>query len=177
MPNELLANLPTWAVRLQQALEHDDVTHRFFQLATVDEHNRPNNRTVVFRGFGDDVSVLTLVSDTHSAKCREMHYQPNVTVCWYMPHTREQFVLRCRAAVKTIADDRALVLSHWNALSQQAQSDYMKNKSGGDITTPPPWFCVIELTCHWVDYLNLHHGADSNRYYKKHPRTGSWSIA
>ena len=64
---------------------------RFLQMATVRADGRPGNRTVVFRGFLNDTSLLTFVSDLRSSKLADLAKSPWVEVCWYFPVTHEQF--------------------------------------------------------------------------------------
>jgi PPOX class probable FMN-dependent enzyme len=64
---------------------------RYLQLATVDQQQRPTNRTVVFRGFWEQTNWLKFITDTRSQKYTHLQQQPWAEACWYFPKTREQF--------------------------------------------------------------------------------------
>jgi len=86
--------LPPWRSPLARALHRNrSLAHvRFLQLATVRADGRPANRTVVFRGFGDDGS-LRFVTDARSAKAEQIAHCAWGEACWYFTKTREQFRL------------------------------------------------------------------------------------
>ena len=66
---------------------------RFLQLATVDRHNCPRNRTVVFRGFVEGTQTIMLAVDSRSEKLEQLTHNPHAAICWYFSKTREQFRL------------------------------------------------------------------------------------
>ncbi|MEI6429792.1 MAG: Npun_F5749 family FMN-dependent PPOX-type flavoprotein, partial [Pseudanabaena sp. ELA607] len=63
----------------------------YLQLATVDQKQRPTNRTLVFRGFWAETNWLKFITDTRSQKYTHLQQQPWAEACWYFPKTREQF--------------------------------------------------------------------------------------
>jgi PPOX class probable FMN-dependent enzyme len=98
---------------------------RFLQLATVDEHQRPHNRTVVFRGFLPDSNILQIASDRRSDKISHLSLNPYAAICWYFAKTREQF--RLSGQVVTVTAETSLNWQQqarqtlWQQLSPQAQ--------------------------------------------------------
>jgi PPOX class probable FMN-dependent enzyme len=85
----------SWKTALAASLKKNssDVTARYLQLATLRADGRPNNRTVVFRGWLGERDVLTFVTDSRSAKVQEVARDSSAAACWYLPITREQFRL------------------------------------------------------------------------------------
>lgn len=93
--------IPPWKSLLLGALHRNrsDRGVRFLQLATVDLHNHPRNRTVVFRGFVDNRSTIMLAVDSRSEKLEQLEHNPHAAICWYFSKTREQFRLTGHIAI------------------------------------------------------------------------------
>ncbi len=168
-----ISTLAPWRSPLARALHRNRSRpySRYFQLATVTAAGRPANRTVVFRGWLPDTDTLTLVTDQRSAKVADMIAHPWGEACWYFTHTREQFrlggplsLVTASATEPTLASarDRA-----WTALSDAARQQFywphpaQPRQPDADFfprdldATPPPGFCLVLLTPHQVDHLEL----------------------
>ncbi|MEM9567473.1 MAG: pyridoxamine 5'-phosphate oxidase family protein [Cyanobacteria bacterium P01_E01_bin.34] len=92
-----------WKSLLLAALHRNrsDRSVRFLQLATVDCHNRPRNRTVVFRGFAEGRATIMLAVDSRSEKLEQLEHNSHAAICWYFSKTREQFRLTGQVTVVT----------------------------------------------------------------------------
>ena len=88
-----MSGLAPWRSHLAHALHahRHQPESRYLQLATVNVHHRPTNRTVVFRGFWQETNWLKFITDTRSQKFAHIQHQPWAEACWYFPKTREQF--------------------------------------------------------------------------------------
>jgi hypothetical protein len=62
-----MATVPAWRGSIQRLLqEYPAITSKFLTLATVDEHNKPRARYVVFRQWHDDNSLIVVSDNRHS---------------------------------------------------------------------------------------------------------------
>jgi pyridoxamine 5'-phosphate oxidase len=145
---------------------------RYFQLATVNSSGQPTNRTVVFRGFLDDQNQLKIITDIRSAKIQDIEHQPFAEACWYFTKTREQFRLTGQLQLITAQelnpDLQKARQATWQNLSDPARSQFswpapaqpMADKSafeveGNDAANPHDNFCLLLLTPHRIDHLQL----------------------
>ncbi|WP_347277920.1 Npun_F5749 family FMN-dependent PPOX-type flavoprotein [Leptolyngbya sp. FACHB-711] len=192
--------LAPWQAALTGALHRNRslIYSRYAQLATVrssptqsspSENGsgasyRPANRTVVFRGFLDDMNQLKFITDDRSDKAAQIEQNPWGELCWYFPKTREQFrLLGTLTIVRADFGDRTLVQARqtqWQDLSDAARLQFAWAASGqlrtaeSDFTPPPPNaiepppnFCLLLLDPVQVDHLLLR-GDPQNRYvYQK----------
>ena len=96
-----------WKSLILAALHRNrsDKGARFLQLATVDLHHRPRNRTVVFRGFLEGTASVMLAVDSRSEKLEQLQSNPHAAICWYFAKTREQF--RLTGTMTAIGPDSA----------------------------------------------------------------------
>ncbi|NJL91303.1 MAG: pyridoxamine 5'-phosphate oxidase [Coleofasciculaceae cyanobacterium SM2_1_6] len=85
-----------WRSPLARALHLNRslVYARYFQLATIDSHGYPANRTVVFRGFLGETNQIKIITDLRSQKASQIRDHPQGEICWYFPKSREQFRFR-----------------------------------------------------------------------------------
>ena len=163
---------------------------RYLQLATIRADGRPANRTVVFRGFlGDSLSIM-VVTDTRSAKARELDAAPWAEACWYFPMTREQFRLGGRAVV--VREDpgdemtRQARRDAWRTLAEATRQSFTWPVPGEprdpaaafaeaepDPETPPATFGLIVLDPIEVDHLELD-GNPQNRWAYRRDDDGQW---
>lgn len=93
--------MPEWQTMLQQtfALEGDNIHAKFFQVANVDETGLAQNRTMVFRGFDDE--LILAVTDIRSDKVAQWQQQADAQLCWYFNNSREQFRMSCKVVLIT----------------------------------------------------------------------------
>ena len=86
-------SLTPWRSHIARALHRNRSKpySRYLQLATVNTHGLPTNRTVVFRGFLENSNQLQIITDLRSDKVTDIRHQPWGEICWYFTKTREQF--------------------------------------------------------------------------------------
>ncbi|MFH7241546.1 MAG: Npun_F5749 family FMN-dependent PPOX-type flavoprotein [Spirulina sp.] len=167
---------------------------RYVQLATLAAHGRPTNRTVVFRGFYGHSNALMFVTDTRSAKVRDLTGTPWGELCWYFTQTREQFRL-AGAIILVTADtaDPALLQARqdrWESLSEASRQSFhwptpgtpRHDDSGFEVSAelahhpgPPPRFCLGLLQPDGVDHLELR-GNPQTRTQYQYIGDGQWTV-
>ncbi len=173
--------LPPWRSDFARALYQmrNDPTAKYFQLATVRPDGTPANRTLVFRGFDDPGSRLTMVSDLRSRKIEELRSRPEAEICWYFTETRDQF--RMAGPIAILGPDRnddqsRLRRRIWSEMSHNARemfwwptpADPRANKDAfqqapEDRGEPTATFAVLVLTPLRVEHLRLR-GEPQNRW-------------
>ncbi len=164
---------------------------RFVQLATVRTDGRPAIRTVVFRGFLDDMRKLAFTTDSRSAKRSEIQANPRGEICWYFPVTREQFrvggVLALVGPESTHPALRQARADVWAELSDEVRASFtwptprerLKSVALSFAPLPassPPVenFLLMTLTATEVDHLELH-GEPHHRWIYEADSIGRWS--
>ena len=77
-------NLPSWRQDLKSSREKEgkSPSNRWIQLATVSEKNEPRLRTVVFRGWYKDSSMI-IFTDRRSKKIEHLKSNPNAEILWF----------------------------------------------------------------------------------------------
>ena len=78
-----LNNIPAWRQELKSARKKEgkSPTNRWIQLSTVNNNNKPRLRTVVFRGWQNESSML-IFTDSRSDKIEHLKYNSNAEVLW-----------------------------------------------------------------------------------------------
>lgn len=164
---------------------------RYLQLATIRGDGRPANRTVVFRGFLGDTHSIMVVTDTRSAKVRELDAVPWAEACWFFPMTREQFRLGGVAVVlREEAEDgadRQARRDAWRSLADATRQSFTWPAPGEprdplvpfaetvpDPDDPPPSFGLLVLDPVEVDHLELD-GSPQNRWAYRRDDAGQWT--
>lgn len=185
--------LAPWRSPLARALHRNRslVYARYAQLATVQPNGRPANRTVVFRGFGQDTNHLQFITDIRSQKVMHLHQNPSCELCWYFPKTREQFRI---AGSLTLVTDRSVDpqlqtarRQRWHDLSDAARSQFAWADPGQprdlndtfrpdlpDPTQPLPNFCLLLLQPEQVDHLELRGDPQTRCVYQHQGLT--WTV-
>ena len=150
-------------------------------------HNRPKNRTVVFRGWLEPVSQLKFVTDIRSQKALDL-LADNPTsnhnwaeICWYFPKTREQFRVSGKLVLVTVncdidryckarqeawqqISDAGRIQFDWATPGADLISDLdAVNPTQPDLQQPLDNFCLLLLTPVAVDHLDLR-GERQSRY-------------
>lgn len=187
MPAEL------WRPSLDLALHRNRLRPetRLVQLATIRLDGRPAIRTVVFRGFLDDVRELAFTTDSRSAKRVEIEADPRGEICWYFPETREQFrvagLLKLIGPGSTDPTHRQARLDAWAELSDETRSSFTwpTPREPRDASARPPSpapdaadpvdnFLLMTLTATEVDHLELQCHPHHRWVYESDCR-GRWS--
>ena len=140
----------------------------YVQIATTNENNEPRCRTVVFRGFFNNLPenhpmtlnggycdgkpiLMKMCTDLRSKKVEEVAYQPISEMVWWFPKTSEQY--RVRGPLSLVGDDnddRVLQIARkelWGNLGDPSRESFLdaattKIGSGGrddeGKVVPPP---------------------------------------
>ncbi len=135
-----------WRSPLARALHLNRslVYARYFQLATIDSHGYPANRTVVFRGFLGETNQIKIITDRRSQKSSQIQDHPQGEICWYFPKSREQFRFRgsltlvtanyaSDQAVNSSVEELALQTARqqlWRDISEPARSQFLWDNPG-----------------------------------------------
>jgi len=77
-------NLPSWRQDLKSSRrkEGESPSNRLVQFATVNDKNEPRLRTVVFRGWNIDSSMI-IFTDRRSEKIGHLKSNPNAEILWF----------------------------------------------------------------------------------------------
>ncbi|MBW4526858.1 MAG: pyridoxamine 5'-phosphate oxidase family protein [Phormidium tanganyikae FI6-MK23] len=186
-------SLAPWRSILARALHRNRSLPyaRYVQLATVRPNGKPANRTIVFRGFLNDMNQLKFVSDNRSEKPKQIEYCPWAEVCWYFPNTHEQFRIAGKLSLidRTNPDEslqkaRKLI---WQELSESARTQFAwahpgQPRAASETFSPPApsqsdpleQFCLLLLDPVEVDHLELR-GEPQNRH-QYHLEEDTWKI-
>lgn len=189
---QVFNGLAPWRSPLARALHRNrSLPHaRYFQLATVDVQGRPDNRTVVFRGFVDQSNDLKMVIDNRSRKIEQIQHQSLTAICWYFPTTREQFrisgTLMLVDSATSDPEYRKIYEQTWQALSSAARQQFswpMPNQprtaetvelpSVENLDSPVSNYCLLICSPECVDHLVLQ-GEPHQRYHYERDTLGNW---
>ena len=124
-------NFPIWRQELKSARKKEgkSPSNRWVQLATISTKNKPRLRTVVFRGWKDDGSML-FFSDKRSEKFKHIEYNPNAEILWFFFKSKKQF--RFKGKINELLDNTY----YWETLSDKSKStwfwDYPGKKLSAD---------------------------------------------
>ena len=168
--------LPPWRSPISRALHRNRslAYARYVQLATVDASHRPENRTMVFRGWLDPLSQLKFVTDIRSTKAINLLAGASdwAEVCWYFPKTREQFRLSgtlTLVAADTTTSHHKARQEAWQQMSDAGRVQFAWETPGADrsedpaalnppqpdSTQPLDTFCLLLLEAVTVTHLEL----------------------
>lgn len=189
-------SIPPWRIPIARALHRNRslADARYVQLATIDRQLRPQNRTLVFRGWLEPGSQLQMVADIRSSKAIELLAggSPLAEVCWYFPKTREQFRLSGELELVTIESASSSYLQArqqvWQQMSDSGRIQFNWETPGADrspdpqaFNPPPPDplqpsvnFCLLLLRVDTVKHLELR-GEPQNCYVYK-LISGEWEM-
>ena len=157
-----------WRECLNTALKKNrrDPSSRYFQFATMKPDGKPANRTVVFRGFGEQDEIY-IISDARSQKISELKQNKEAEICWYFSGTRQQFRIAGIAEWETDACSE-VVKKLWQQISEQAKSQFYWPTPGREVeelatetdteidsSRPPRVFGILRFFPNRVDYLSL----------------------
>ena len=160
MPNN---NLPSWRQDLKSSRKKEgkSPSNRWIQLATVSEENEPRLRTVVFRGWHKDSSMI-IFTDRRSEKIEHLKYNPNAEILWFFFKTKSQY--RFKGKISELRDNR----NYWDTLTEKSKSTWFwgspgerlnsKKQSAFEILPNLPKsenFVVLNLEIDSVDLLKL----------------------
>ncbi len=182
-----MPELTAWRSALTAAIHRNRslANSRYAQLATIGVDGKPANRTIVFRGFVDEMIPdrshdLKFITDRRSEKVIQIAQNSWGELCWYFPKTREQFRILGQLSIVdgTTPDPVAQKLRRmtWHNLSDSARSSFAwphPNHDRADDKAFEPQeldpnhpiddFCLMLLSPTSVDHLQLK-GEPQNRY-------------
>jgi PPOX class probable FMN-dependent enzyme len=169
---------------------------RYFQLATVSREGRPDNRTLVFRGFSESGDALLAVTDTRSEKFGQLLANPAVCIAWYFAKSREQY--RINGDVSILVDEvtdlgnadfrsnpslkQEALSAFWSKLSEGTRQQFfwphprqpVEQTKSEDIRDLSAFFSVLCIRPAEVQYLDL---KPSPQLREIHVREGDrWSV-
>ena len=156
-------NLPNWRQDLKSSRKKEGKapSNRWIQLATVNEKNQPSLRTVVFRGWHKNNSMI-IFTDRRSSKIEHIKSNPNAEILWFFLKTKSQY--RFKGKISKLSDNR----NYWDSLSEKSKSSWFwgspgekinpKVRSANEILSNLPKsenFVVLNFEIDSVDLLKL----------------------
>ena len=175
-------NLPPWRSSIARALHRNRSlpNARYLQLATIDNNLRPQNRTLVFRGWLEPESKIKFVTDIRSSKAINLLAGGSIwaEACWYFPKTREQFRLNGTLDLFTAASSYSEARqAAWEQMSDSGRIQFDWGTPGADRSEDPQAFnppqpdahqpsanfCLLLLDVSSVTHLELR-GEPQNCY-------------
>ena len=156
-------NLPSWRQDLKSFREKEgkSPSNRWVQLATVNDKNEPRLRTVVFRGWKTESSML-IYTDNRSEKIEHLKSNPNAEILWLFFKSKAQF--RFKGELNELLDNT----NYWDSLSEESKSTWFWEYPGKKIKPglqpaqsnstnfyKPKNFVVLRLEVYSVDLLKL----------------------
>ena len=141
-------SLPLWRSPIARALHRNRSlpNARYVQLATIDSNLRPQNRTLVFRGWLEPESKVKFVTDVRSQKSIDLlaDASPWAEACWYFPKTREQFRLSGTLELVTAKSSNASYCKArqeaWQGMSDAGRIQFDWGMPGADRSEDPQAF-------------------------------------
>ena len=150
-----------WKQELSAAQKKEGkiASNRWIQIATINKNNEPRLRTVVFRGWFKENSML-IFTDRRSEKVKDIMNNNKVEVLWLLTKSKSQF--RFKGHANIVDDD----LTYWNKLNKKAKSTWFwpdpgyefNNKDFGKVIVhdlKPKNFLVFAIDIHTVELLKL----------------------
>jgi len=155
-------DFPLWRQRLKasQSKEGNLVSNRWIQLANVSENNQPRVRTVVFRGWLDN-STMLIYTDKRSEKYEDLKNNDNIEVLWLFFRTKSQY--RFKGRISELKDND----KYWDNLFNRSKDQWFWPSPGkvidqkNDISlidnklAKPNNFSVLKIKINEVDLLKL----------------------
>ena len=121
-------NLPSWRQDLKSSRKKEgkSPSNRWIQLATVSEENEPRLRTVVFRGWNKDSSMI-IFTDRRSEKIGHLKSNPNAEILWFFLKTKSQY--RFKGKIHELNNNE----NYWDLLSEKSKSSWFWGSPGEKI--------------------------------------------
>ena len=118
-------NFPSWRQDLKSSRQKEgkSSSNRWIQLATVSKENEPRLRTVVFRGWHKETSMI-IFTDKRSEKIEHLKSNPNAEILWFFLKTKSQY--RFKGKVSELSDNK----NYWDGLSEKSKSSWFWGSPG-----------------------------------------------
>ena len=154
---------PKWKKELRAAIKKEGKfsSNKWVQFATVNKFNEPRVRTVVFRGWHRENSML-IYTDKRTKKIEDLENNKNVEVLWLFLKSKYQF--RFKGKMKELEVNN----KYWDSLSERSKLTWFWQHPGKEIETniqpsqliptnlnKPKSFVVLEFEIYSVDLLKL----------------------
>ena len=167
-------DLPSWRQRLKssQSKEGKLASNRWIQLANVSKKNEPRVRTVVFRGWIDN-STMIIYTDKRSQKYIDLETNNNIEVLWLFFKTKSQY--RFKGKVSELKDND----KYWENLFDRSKNQWFWPSPGKKIDkkntthvidntlSKPNNFSVLKIKIDIVDLLILEKPYHKRYIWKK----------
>tara|TARA_Y100000589_G_scaffold286777_1_gene287102 strand:- start:265 stop:813 length:549 start_codon:yes stop_codon:yes gene_type:complete len=171
-------DLPSWRQKLKasQSKEGKLASNRWIQLANISKNNQPRVRTVVFRGWLDNCTML-IYTDKRSQKYIDLEINNNIEVLWLFFKTKSQY--RFKGKVYELEDND----QYWNDLFDRSKEQWFWPSPGkktdqkhiissmGNTFEKPNNFSVLKIKINEVDLLKLEKPLHKRYIWKK---TNNW---
>ena len=167
-------DLPLWRQRLKasQSKEGKLSSNRWIQLANVSKNNQPRVRTVVFRGWLDNTTML-IYTDKRSEKYVDFESNNNIEILWLFFKTKSQF--RFKGKVYELEDNdkywENLIDSSKNQWFWPSPGEKVDQKNASSIIdstlSKPNNFSVLKIKINEVDLLKLEKPLHKRYKWKK----------
>ena len=155
-------DLPLWRQRLKasQSREGKLTSNRWIQIANVSKNNQPRVRTVVFRGWLDNTTML-IYTDKRSEKYKDLRINKHIEVLWLFFKTKSQY--RFKGKVYELKDND----KYWDNLFERSKDQWFWPSPGKKIDKKnyvssknnkllkPNNFSVFQIKINEVDLLKL----------------------
>ncbi len=156
-------DLPLWRQRLKasQSKEGKLASNRWIQIANVSKNNQPRVRTVVFRGWLDNTTML-IYTDKRSEKYKDLEHNKNIEVLWLFLKTKSQY--RFKGKVSELEDnnkywDNLFYKSkdqwYWPSPGQKIDQENSISSRNNTLSKKPNNFSVLKIKIDEVDLLKL----------------------
>ena len=121
-------DFPSWRQDLKSSRkkESKSPSSRWIQLATVSDKNEPRLRTVVFRGWHTDSSMI-IFTDRRSEKIEHLNSNPNAEILWFFFKSKSQY--RFKGKISELRDNK----NYWDTLSEKSKSSWFWGSPGEKI--------------------------------------------
>ncbi len=171
-------DLPLWRQRLKASHSKEGklASNRWIQLANVSKNNQPRVRTVVFRGWLDN-STMLIYTDKRSEKYIDLESNNNIEVLWLFFKTKSQY--RFKGKVYELDDND----KYWDNLLDRSKDQWFWPSPGKKIDNnntissidnrllKPNNFSVLKININEVDLLKLEKPLHKRYIWKK---TDNW---
>lgn len=154
-------NIPQWrqVLRSAQNKEGNSYSSKWMQLATTNEMNEPRLRTVVFREWKNNTSMI-IFTDKRTKKVRDIELNKNVEILWLFFKSKSQFRFKGKAELISNRIDC------WNKLSTKSKEQWYwpppgKKRNDEDFnnniisSNPPENFLIIQINIESIELLKL----------------------
>ena len=168
------SDLPLWrqSLKASQSKEGKQSSNRWIQLANISKKNQPRVRTVVFRGWLDNTTML-IYTDKRSEKYADLETNNNIEVLWLFYKTKSQY--RFKGKVTELKNND----KYWDNLFERSKEQWFWPSPGKKIgqkdnlssidnkLSKPNNFSVLTININEVELLKLEKPLHKRYIWKK----------